>query len=100
MTLKAQLLADLPTFLDVGEFAEARSIDGGGAVPCVLDEEKGTYTAEGVYLVASTLYVKTASLSAVPVVGQRMTIDGRPGDVVSVTEDDGLLTIRLRWYES
>lgn len=97
-SFKDQLAADLRTFVNVEEFAAPIEIDG-ETVDCILDETDGTHTAEGVFKQSFTLYLKADDLTA-PTVGQRMTIDGREADVTGVSEDDGLLTIRARWFDS
>ena len=95
-----QVSSDLDSvFMNTGEFAELHVIDGSYEVACVLDETEVVHTAEGVTLLQTVLRVPATSLAA-PVVGQRMTIDARPADVVSVDEEQGLRVIRLQWYVS
>lgn len=98
MTFKAAALADLPTFLNVSEFADTVDIDG---VPlrCVLDETETTHSAEGVTLRESTLRVRVSDL-AMPVVDQRMEIGEALANVVNVDEEQGMWVIRLRWFDS
>ena len=101
MGFKAQVAADASTFLNVEEFGDLRSLDGGGPVPCVLDDQvRSEHSAEGVFLSESTLHVRASALGAVPVITQRMTVDGRPANVQHVAENMGMLAIRLRWCES
>lgn len=102
MTLADAIAADLPTFVNVTEFGRSRVVDG-TAVNCDLqDVEKriGAAGQDGVYLLESVLRLRTAALVAVPVVSQRMIIDGRPANVVNVNDELGLVTIKLEWCES
>lgn len=102
MTFQAQLAADLATFLNPGEFGAVRDVDG-REVPCVLEEntlDLADMAMEGVYVSEFKLYLRTADVVAVPVITQRMSIAGKQATVVHVDEEMGMLTIRLRWFES
>lgn len=98
MTFRTQAIADLPTFLNVDEFADLVEIDG-SAVACVVDEPESTFTADGVAIRETTIYVRSSDLTT-PVVDQRMAIGERLANVTNVDEEQGMLVIRLRWYES
>lgn len=99
MSLRDQVIADLPTFTNVGEFGSTLSIDG---VPmtCVLVNDEAPTDDEGVSVLESTLYAPAAGFTAEPQVRQRMDIGGRQANVVRVDDDQGMLAIRLRWFES
>ena len=100
MTLKDQIAADLPTFLDAGEFGEVRDVSG-SPILCVLDDDQRNPDPEtGIFLSESVLHLRGADLAAVPVITQRMTVNGRLGTVVHVDDAMGMLSIRLRWFES
>jgi hypothetical protein len=99
-----QLAADLPVFLNPEEFGKVRSIDLDGApvgsVACVLDDERVPDDAAGVYRSESTLWLKASDLPSLPVITQRIAVDGKLGTVVHVDEADGMLSLRLQWFES
>lgn len=102
MTFKEQATLDLPTFVNVREFADLVDIDG-DKVACSIEGNGDTVgDQDGVTNVDTVLYVKTADFydGKHPVVGQRIKIDGRPSNVVGVVEDQGILTIRLQWMDS
>jgi hypothetical protein len=46
------------------------------------------------------LRVKASDLPELPVITERLTVDGKLGSVVFVDDKDGLLSIHLRWFES
>lgn len=102
MSLKDQVIADLPTFLDVGEFGDAISIDGGAPVACVLvnDEAPGAEFGDGISLLESTLYARESDFAAPPVVRQRVTVNGQQANILRVDVEQGMLVIRLRWFNS
>lgn len=101
MTFRDQAAADLPTFVNVDEFGSTVNIDG-APVTCVLiaDENMTISEGDGISLLESLLYVRARDLSAAPEVRQRMTLDGRKANVMRVDQEQGLLVIRLRWFQS
>jgi hypothetical protein len=100
VTFKEQAAADLSTFLNVAEFGETIIIDG-DAVACILDDQDDPGPgADGVTLYDAQLYVRAADFYKQPVIRQRLTVGDRQADVVGVNEDQGMLTLRLRWYDS
>ncbi len=103
MTAFADMIeADIPAvFLNVEEYGVARSIDGAYAVKTVLEsEEFDPHNVEGAYLSTSVLHIAKSDLPAVPVISQRMDIDGKIANVVKVDEAMGMLSIHLQWFES
>jgi hypothetical protein len=98
MTFKDAATADLPTFLNVDEFANAVEIDG-VPVACILDETETTHAADGVTVRETTLHARAADLPE-PVVDQRMQIGDRLANVTNVDEQQGMRVIRLRWWDS
>lgn len=102
MTLADQIARDLPTFVNPTEFGGVRVVDG-RSVACDLQEnERKTAdgSGDGIYLLEFVLRIRTVDLVAVPVITQRMAIDGRQARVVNVVEEQGLQVIRLQWSES
>lgn len=100
MTLKDQIAADLPTFLSPEEFGEVRDVSG-SPILCVLDDDQRVPDPEtGIYLSESVLHLRRDDLAAVPAITQRMSVNGRLGSVVHVDDAMGMLSIRLRWFES
>ena len=99
MTLREQVITDLPTFLNVDEFGEAVDIDGSEVI-CVLDGNGDTEASdEGVINQDTLLYCRAADIER-PVVGQRLVIDEEPADVIAVDDHQDMLVIRLRWFDS
>lgn len=100
MSFKEQLIDDVSAvFLNAAEFADTLEVDG-ASVSCILDDSRSTDTTiEGVALWDATLHVPTAATDF-PVINQRMVVDGRDATVVGTEENGGILSIRLRWYES
>ena len=95
-----QVAADLATFVNPTEFGEVRDVDG-MPVACVLDDDlRLPGDSEGVYLSESLLHLRKDDLAEVPAITQRMSVAGRLGNVVKVDEAMGMLSIRLRWFES
>jgi hypothetical protein len=100
VTLREQVATDLPTFLNVDEFGESIEVDG-LPVTCVLDGAGDTEAPQdGVFNRDELMYVRASEFDVVPVVGQRLTIDDEQADVIAVSEDQGMLVIRLRWFDS
>ena len=101
MNLAEHATADLAILINDQEFATLASINGAPAVTYVLDDDvtKIPLDGEGVRRWDSTLYVALADMPQ-PVPDQRITIAGRPANVVSVNAVHGLLTIGLRWWDS
>lgn len=99
MALVDQIIADLPTFTNVGEFGIAIAIDG-VTMNCVLVNDEAPTDSEGVSELESTLYARAADFAIEPVVRQRLTVGDRQANVTRVDEEQGMLVIRLRWYES
>jgi hypothetical protein len=100
VTFREQATEDLPTFLNVDEFADTVEFDG-VAVACVVEGNGDTDATEDGVINRDTLYHARASdFEVIPVVGQRLTIDDDKGDVIAVSEDQGILEIRVRWFDS
>lgn len=99
MAFRDQAIADLPTFLNVGEFGDALDIDG-VTMACVLVNDEAPTSDDGVSVLESTLYVSAANFAVEPEVRQRMSVGGRQANVVRVDEEQGMLGIHLRWFES
>lgn len=100
MTFRAQATADLSTFLNVDEFGESVDIDG-AQVDCVLEGNGDTAAPQdGVINRDTLLRARTADFAVVPRVGQRITVDGEQADVIAAADDQGLLTLQLRWLDS
>jgi len=99
MDFKAQAIADLPTFVNVSEFGDTLEIDG-ASVACVLVNDETTDDRDGVSLLESTLYVHASDFDPPPVIRQRLTIGDRQANVLRVDEEQGILVIRLQWFDS
>lgn len=108
MTFKESLYKDLPTFLNVDEFATTHKLTIQGVdyenVNCSVDEnivdsasEKragSSYDREGVFVKEVKLFVKTADVVK-PVEGERLFIDDEMFIVVKVSDNIGMLEIDL-----
>lgn len=100
-----QVEKDLSAFIPLtggrgAEFDQVRDIDG-VQVAGVLDADAEVPDPEtGIFNSLSTLHVRQEDLPAVPVIRQRLVIDGKPANVIKVDEAMGMLSIRLQWYES
>jgi hypothetical protein len=99
VTFKEQLTADLPVFVNPDEFADTIDIDG-EAVSCVLDDQESPAAFDGVATQESTLYALTSSFYKMPVVRQRVKVNDRQADITKVVDDQGILIISLRWWNS
>jgi hypothetical protein len=105
MDLHEQATADLATMHNVAEFADALSINGAPAVPCILDDELAPTPHEGVREWDATLYVRASDLLERPVIDQRLELVGdrsgtRSATVVHSNTTHGEHVIRLKWFES
>lgn len=104
MTFRAQAIADLPTFTNVDEMGDTVTLEIDGqtvSVACVVEGEGDTQDSrDGVINRDTLLYVRESDLPSVPAVRQRIVMDGEQADVMAVSEDLGLLEIRLRWLDS
>lgn len=112
MGFKEQIAADRSAvFLNTAEFGEPRSINGAAAVATVLEavdlsvrgsgsDAGRAVEGDGVYSSESVLHARVEDLEAVPVIGQRLSVDGRAANVLHVATEEGMLAIRLHWYES
>ncbi len=104
MTFREQAAADLSTFLNVDEFGETVKNDGSPVV-CVLEgAEDSDGRRDGVIDRDVLCHARASSFYKVPVVGQRLTFGegaaAREYDVVGVDEDQGMVHLRLRWFDS
>lgn len=106
MSFKDAAIADLPTFLSTSEFGDVIDLDG-DQVACVLvnDEAPGPSGDDGISLLESTLYIRASDEYKQPVVRQRVTItpaggDARQANIIRVDEEQGMLVIRLQWFNS
>lgn len=99
MAFRDQVIADLPTFLNVGEFGDTIAID---CVPmaCVLVNDEAPTDDEGVSVLESTLLARAADFAVEPEVRQRLSVGDRQANVTRVDEEQGMLVIRLRWFDS
>jgi hypothetical protein len=99
MSFRDQAIADLPAFLDVDEFGDTIAIDG---VPmaCVLVNDEAPDGEEGVSVLESTLYVAASEFAVEPAVREHMTVGARKANIIRVDEEQGMLVIRLQWFES
>jgi hypothetical protein len=99
LELKAQITLDAGVFVNTTEFASTINIDG-EFVPCVLEDQETPSGQDGTVSVESTLYAKTSSFDPLPLVHSRISIDGRMATVVGVDEEQDIIAIRLRWFDS
>jgi hypothetical protein len=104
MDLRTQVAADLPTFLNVGEFGQTVLVDG-DPVTCVLPNDEDLHEPlDGVSVLESTMYARASDFDTVPAVRQRLALriddEDRQADVIRVDNDQGMLAIRLRWWNS
>lgn len=99
MSFRDQAIADLPTFINVDEFGDTLEIDG-AAMACVLVNDEAPTGMDGVTVLESTLYVRASDFVEPPVVRQRMTVGGKQANVIRVDQEQGMLVIRLQWYNS
>jgi len=101
VTFKDLAAADLATFLNVNEFADSLDIDGSSVAGVLMnDEAPGPAEDDGVTQLEQTLYARAADFDQAPVVRQRLTVNDRQANVVRVDQDQGMLIIRLRWFDS
>ncbi len=105
MTLKEQLTADLPVFLNTDEFADSITVTlsgdfVGAAVNCLLDETEAVHDEDGVTQRDAVLYVRSADLAFEPLVDQRIVVGERQANVVKVDVTEGLATLSLQWFDS
>ncbi len=84
MDFKAQLLKDLKTFHNPGEFAEIMNLwyEGSHTVPAVLDhvtqadrKKPGSDNAEGIYRVDAVLYLSHTAIGIVPQKGREIELE-------------------------
>lgn len=89
------------TFINEIEFAEEHVLDGKQVICIVQDgflaedltiDKRGEYYPD-IYGDSKTINIPKVDLKEVPVYGQVMYLDGERYDVVSVSDDMGLLTI-------
>lgn len=106
MTFRAQATADLSTFTNVDEFGSSVEIDG-VTVACVVEGNGDTpATQDGVIEQDTLIHVPLVDKNGVPTfervpkVGQELTIDDEKHVVVGVSEDQGMLDLRVRRYDS
>jgi len=104
VTFRTQATADLSTFVNVDEFGVSVDIDG-NTVVCVLEDEENPSSGDGVTSRESNLYARASQFFKYPEVGNRITIteaekEPRQANVVRVAEEQELLILRLRWFES
>lgn len=112
MSFRTQVESDLTVFLPLAagrdsEFDEMHSLDDEYEVACILVEVDAisigaTARASeflGVSTYDATLYVRASDYAA-PVVDQKIKIDERYAIVISVTDEQGMRLIRLRWWNS
>ncbi len=101
MTFRTQVLADLSTFLNADEFADTLEIDGVSVGACVVEGNGETPATDGgVENEDTLLYVRASSFELTPVVNQRITVGDKAAHVVGVNEEQGILELHLRWFDS
>ena len=99
MALVDQVLLDVPTFTNVGEFGSPLLIDG-VAMNAVLVNDEAPTDFDGVSSLDSTLYARMSDFAVEPEVRNRMSIGDRMANVMRVDEEQGMYTIRLKWFNS
>lgn len=103
MSLKDDIEADINTFFDLEEFAEAHVVDG-NAIVCIMDTYRSNAKSDGAEKGLSTadcvLYAKTADLPKRKPAGQRLSIDGRDYEVDKWDVEEGVTVIELYAVES
>lgn len=104
MSFKDQLIADLDSvFFNDEEFASDHFING-YSVRCVVDDntnQERSYSKadglnDGVFVAIVTVYLKTSDFAYRPVQGEQLTLDNQGYLVVSTSESDGMLEIKLQ----
>lgn len=109
MTFKESLYKDLPTFLNVNEFADKHKLTVRGVdyldVECSVDKDiidsanvkqaSSRYDREGVFERQIKLFVKSADIEK-PVEDEQLFIDEEMYIVTNVSENIGMLEIDLQ----
>jgi hypothetical protein len=101
-SIREQAVADiLAAAVTTTAMGETLTIDGASVVAVRSElsaEERMASGLDGTNTESMVLTMATASLSAVPVPRQAMTVSGDDWDVLRVREIEGLLTVVLQRY--
>jgi hypothetical protein len=101
-SIREQAVADiLAAAVTTTAMGETLTIDGASVVAVRSElsaEERMASGLDGTNTESMVLTMATASLSAVPVPRQAMTVAGADWDVLRVREIEGLLTVVLQRY--
>ncbi len=104
---KDYLKSDVKTvFLNPEEFGEEHDVNG-KTVVCLIDtdelDQASIYSdarrLEGVFSDTKTLYVALEDLGKIPVRGQILSIDGSLHLVRSVSDEHGMLAVKIEEHE-
>lgn len=108
-TLKDFMVSDIGAFLNQDEFGEIHSVDGADML-VVVDNDlfKGRpkqpaesyYASSGVYVAEKVIFVRESDMGYIPVIGQRLTLDGHLYLVAECNNQMGVLEITLAANES
>lgn len=93
---------DMAVFLNSEEFADIHNLNGTSCTAIVQDvvinddltiNSRMSNYSEGTYGRGAVINVRKSDLPETPVMGQVYKVDGKVGLVVSVADDEGILTI-------
>jgi len=104
---KAQLERDIKNvFMNLDEFAEIKEIRYNGncyKIPVVIDsagakdrQKTAKDNAEGIFAVDVVMYVAHSDLQVMPKQGQKIKVDNKMFEIVSVADEMGELVLGLR----
>ena len=102
MKFKGIIETDIAVFLNADEFAETNDLNGTSCTSIVQDviinddltvDYKSSSYGEGIYGRGAVINVRKTDLKVIPVMGQSFRLNKKLGLVVSVADDNGILTI-------
>lgn len=106
---KEMVAEDLAVFTNPNDFGEIHNVDGTGML-VIIDNDllKGRprqpvdsyHAAAGVYVAEKMIFVRETDLGYMPVIGQRLTLDGHFYLVTDCNNQMGVLEITLAANES
>lgn len=107
-SFKDQIAADIGTFLNVQEFADAHTVNGKTMTVVVddnelLERDKSKLLGaplNGTYKARRLIYVARAEFGPRPAIGAMLALDGRQYKVKDSTEEAGVLAIELEAVRS
>lgn len=98
MNFQEAISEDLATFLNSEEFGETHTIDDQSVVCVISSSQEGEFVGDiegAAYVATKRIQIRDGDMDPAPVQAKKITIDGDPYRVLSISREMGMLVVTV-----